>query len=77
MGLAVFLGGEFSPQPGRVAWGAVAQAAEVDVAPAERFDFLSGVSALTGGPLTFVDVLLSGVALGAILLLARRYRGPS
>lgn len=27
--------------------------------------------------MTFVDVLLSGVALGAILLLTRRYRGPS
>lgn len=77
VGLVVFFGGEFSPQPGRVAWGAVAQAAGVDAAPAERFGFLSGVSALTGGPLTFVDVLLSGVALGAILLLARRYRGPS
>ncbi|MBI3607054.1 MAG: glycosyltransferase [Nitrospirae bacterium] len=71
------LGWEFSSFLGQVAWESVAQAAGADLAPAGWSGVLSGFSALTGGPLTFVDVLLSGVALGAILLLARRYRGPS
>lgn len=34
-------------------------------------------SALAGGPLTLLDAVLSGVALGVLFILAARYRGPS
>ncbi|MEW6683741.1 MAG: glycosyltransferase [Nitrospirota bacterium] len=34
-------------------------------------------SALMGGPVTLLDVVVSGVALAALLILVARYRGPS
>lgn len=75
--LLSFLVGPFAPLPGYSAGVASAQDGVGEFAPVGGPGVLAGFSALTGGSLTFVDVLLSAMALGTILLLARRYRGPS